>query len=99
MANRHEGFNDHDRRKMAIVRLAARIGMTLCQAEYRHLGEHEWTQLALGIMRPGESFEISADPDEVRHLRNAVARFRETMRFSIRKTDTGYQCTCIGDRI
>jgi hypothetical protein len=53
----------------------------------------------LGIMRPGESFEISADPDEVRHLRNEVARFRETMKFSVRKTDTGYRCTCIGDRI
>jgi hypothetical protein len=51
----------------------------------------------LGLMKPGESFEISADPDEVRHLRNAVARFRETTRFSIRKTDTGYRCTCVKD--
>jgi hypothetical protein len=65
--------------------------MTKVEAERRHA--------TLGIMQPGESFEISADPDEVRHLRNAVARFRETMRFSIRKIDTGYRCTCIGDRI
>ena len=46
MANRHEGFNDHDRRKMAIVRLAARIGIALCRAEYRHLSESEWACLA-----------------------------------------------------
>ena len=45
MANRHEGFNDHDRRKMAIVRLAARIGIALCRAEYRHLSESEWARL------------------------------------------------------
>jgi len=45
MANRHEGFNDHDRRKMAIVRLAARIGIALCRAEYRPLSETEWAWL------------------------------------------------------
>ena len=46
MANRHQGFNDHDRRKTAIVRLAARIGIALCRAEYRHLSETEWAYLA-----------------------------------------------------
>ena len=51
----------------------------------------------LGLMKPGESFEISSDKDELRYLRNAVAHFRETMRFSIRKTSTGYRCTCIED--
>jgi hypothetical protein len=45
MAERQQGYNDHDRRKAAIVRLAAKIGMTLCQADHRHLGEHEWVQL------------------------------------------------------
>jgi hypothetical protein len=45
MAERQQGYNDHDRRKAAIVRLAAKIGMTLCQAGYRHLGEHEWARL------------------------------------------------------
>ena len=53
----------------------------------------------LGLMKPGESFEISADKDELRHLKNAVARFRETTRFSIRKTDTGYCCTCVEELI
>jgi hypothetical protein len=53
----------------------------------------------LGLMRAGDSFRISADPDEVRHLRNNIARFRDTMRFSLRKEDDGYRCTCIGDRI
>ena len=46
MANRHEGFNDHDRRKTAIVRLAARIGIALCRDEFRPLSESEWVQLA-----------------------------------------------------
>jgi hypothetical protein len=45
MAERHQGFNDHDHRKAAIVRLAAKIGMALCQSESRHFGEHEWAQL------------------------------------------------------
>jgi hypothetical protein len=45
MAERHQGFNDHDRREATIVRLAAKIGMALCQSEYRHLGEHEWIRL------------------------------------------------------
>ena len=45
MANRHQGFNDHDHRKTAIVRLAARIGIALCRAEYRHLSESEWARL------------------------------------------------------
>jgi hypothetical protein len=30
---------------MAIVRLAARIGIALCRAEYRHLSESEWARL------------------------------------------------------
>ena len=45
MAERHQGFNDHDRRKVAIVRLAARIGTALCRSEYRPLCESEWAQL------------------------------------------------------
>jgi hypothetical protein len=45
MADRHQGFNDRDRRKTAIARLAAKIGMALCQSEFRHLGEHEWARL------------------------------------------------------
>jgi hypothetical protein len=65
--------------------------MTKVEAENRHP--------VLGVMKPGESFEISADKDELRHLRNAVARFRETTRFSIRKTDTGYRCICVADLI
>jgi hypothetical protein len=51
----------------------------------------------LGLMKPGQSFKISADPDEVRFLRNDIARFRETMRFSLRKEGDSYRCTCIGD--
>jgi hypothetical protein len=51
----------------------------------------------LGLMRPGQSFTISADPDELRYLRNDVARFRDTMRFSIRKEGGGYRCTCVAD--
>jgi hypothetical protein len=56
MADRHQGCNDHDRRKMAIVRLAARIGIALCRAEYRHLSESEWhrldrMRLQLGALR------------------------------------------------
>jgi hypothetical protein len=31
---------------MVIVRLAARIGIGLCRAEYRHLSESEWAYLA-----------------------------------------------------
>jgi hypothetical protein len=49
----------------------------------------------LGLMKPGQSFKISANPDEVRFLRNEIARFRETMRFSLRKEGDGYRCTCI----
>jgi len=45
MAERRQGCNDLDRRRAAITRLAAKIGMALCQAEYRHLGEHEWIRL------------------------------------------------------
>ena len=41
---------------MAIVRLAARIGIALCRAEYRHLSESEWhrldrMRLQLGALR------------------------------------------------
>ena len=61
--------------------------MTKLEAEARHP--------VLGVMKPGESFGISADKDELRYLKNNVARFRETMRFSIRKTATGYRCTCV----
>ena len=46
MAGNHSESNDHDRRKAAIVRLAARIGIALCRAEYRHLSETEWAYLA-----------------------------------------------------
>jgi hypothetical protein len=45
----------------------------------------------------GQSFTISADTDELRYLRNAVAQFRDTMRFSIRKEGDGYRCTCVKD--
>ena len=45
MARTHKKINDHDRRKASITRLATRIGMALCQAEYRHLGEAEWARL------------------------------------------------------
>jgi hypothetical protein len=45
MANRHQGFNDHDHRKTAIVRLAARIGIALCRAEARPLSESAWVRL------------------------------------------------------
>jgi len=45
MAVIHGSVNDHDRRKAAIVRLAARIGTALCQSEYRPLGENEWRRL------------------------------------------------------
>ena len=38
-------INDRERRKASITRLATRIGMTLCQSEYRHLGESEWARL------------------------------------------------------
>jgi hypothetical protein len=54
---------------------------------------------SLGRMKPGESFTISADPDEVRHLRNEIARFREVMRFNLRKEGEGYRCTCVADRL
>jgi hypothetical protein len=37
--------NDNDRRKAAIVRLAARIGIALCQSEYRPLCESDWCRL------------------------------------------------------
>jgi hypothetical protein len=57
MAGRHHGCNDHDR-QTAIVALAAKIGLILCQAEFRHLGEHEWARLErmrleLGALRAG----------------------------------------------
>jgi hypothetical protein len=42
---RRNGNHDHDRQKAAIVRLAARIGMALCQSEYRPLSESEWARL------------------------------------------------------
>ena len=45
MAERQREFNDHDRRKASIARLAARIGMRLCEAQYRNLGESEWARL------------------------------------------------------
>jgi hypothetical protein len=45
MAERHGGYNDHDRRKAAIVRLAARIGIALCRAESRPLSESAWVRL------------------------------------------------------
>ena len=45
MAHARRDINDHDRRKAAIARLAAKIGMALCQSEYRHVGEHEWVRL------------------------------------------------------
>ena len=45
MANCHEGFNDHDRRKTTIVKLAARIGIALCRDEFRPLSESEWARL------------------------------------------------------
>jgi hypothetical protein len=46
MAERHRRFNDHDRRKVAIVRLMARIGMAVCRDEFRPLSQSEWAQLA-----------------------------------------------------
>jgi hypothetical protein len=45
MADNHRKINDYDRRKALIVKLAAKIGVTLCEAEFRHLGEHEWARL------------------------------------------------------
>ena len=56
MAYARRNINDHDRRNMAIVRLAARIGIALCRAEYRHLSESEWhrldrMRLQLGALR------------------------------------------------
>jgi hypothetical protein len=45
MAVIHGSVNDHDRRKASIVRLATKIGIALCQSEYRPLCEHEWVQL------------------------------------------------------
>jgi len=44
MGNQRQ-INDRERRKASITRLATRIGMTLCQSEYRHLGENEWARL------------------------------------------------------
>jgi len=38
-------INDCERRKAAITKLATRIGMGLCQSEFRHLGESEWARL------------------------------------------------------
>ena len=45
MAERHQGFNDANGRKAAIVRLAARLGIALCRDEFRPLSESEWVQL------------------------------------------------------
>ena len=45
MANNRREINDRDRRKALITKLATRIGMTLCQSEFRHLGENEWARL------------------------------------------------------
>jgi hypothetical protein len=45
MAERHQGFNDANRRKAAIVRLAARLGIALCRDEFRPLSESEWAHL------------------------------------------------------
>jgi hypothetical protein len=45
MAHNRVAINDYNRRKTAIARLAAKIGMALCQSEFRHLGEHEWRRL------------------------------------------------------
>ena len=45
MADNHRKSNDHDRRLATIVALATKIGLILCQSEYRHLGEHEWARL------------------------------------------------------
>jgi hypothetical protein len=57
MAGNHRESND-DRRKAAIVKLAARIGVSLCQSEYRPLSESEWAyldrlRLELGALRAG----------------------------------------------
>ena len=46
MAYARRNINDHDRRNMAIVRLAARIGIALCRDEFRPLSQNEWAQLA-----------------------------------------------------
>ena len=46
MAYARRNINDHDRRNMAIVRLAARIGIALCRDEVRPLSQNEWAQLA-----------------------------------------------------
>jgi hypothetical protein len=46
MANRHEGFNDHDRRRAAaIVKLSAKIGVALCKSDFRPLSESAWVRL------------------------------------------------------
>jgi len=45
MAAIHSSVNDHDRRKASIVKLQARIGRSLCEATFRHLGESEWRRL------------------------------------------------------
>jgi hypothetical protein len=46
LAHNRRDINDHDRRKAAIVRLAAaRLGIALCRAEYRPLSESEWARL------------------------------------------------------
>ena len=45
MAVIHGSVNDHDRRKAAIVRLTTKIGLALCQSEFRHVGENEWLRL------------------------------------------------------
>jgi hypothetical protein len=65
------------------------MSMTKHEADRRHP--------TLALMKPGDSFEISNDPDELRHLRNAIARFRDTMRFSVRKHGGGYRYTCVAD--
>ena len=45
LAHNRRDINDHDRRKAAIVRLAARLGIALCRDEFRPLSESEWAHL------------------------------------------------------
>jgi len=58
MPNGQRKFNDHDHRQTLIVRLATKIGVALCQSEYRQLGQREWLrldrmQLQLNELREG----------------------------------------------
>jgi hypothetical protein len=45
MAHNRVAINDHDRRKTAIVRLAAKIGVALCKSDVRPLSESAWVRL------------------------------------------------------